>query len=142
MTAKTVTKVDWKKIEPKVDHDGEKIILPERPTPMSEEEAIKHLERVIKAKNTVFAVHEEVRCHFFDGLVAFNMALKERYGVTFSEKTPPKHFFDTSHPPVSVNVKCGPNPKDIIQVAYGRFSIPNVEGQIETGFGMHKASPF
>lgn len=123
----------WESVDLKVTNEGEKIILPADPNVMTVKEGIISLKRIEKAENQVYDVNEVVRCHFYDGMVALAMALKEIFGVAVAVKTPPKHFFDSEHPPQMVHVKTGPGIDDFIQVPYGRFKLPGIDdGFIET----------
>jgi len=123
----------WESVDMKVENAGEKIILPDIPKPMSVKEGVIVLKRIEKAENTVYDVNEVVYCHFYDGMVALAKALKNIFGIAVAVKSPPKHFFDSEHPPQMVHVRTGPDIDDFIQVPFGRFQLPGVDGYIETG---------
>jgi len=119
----------WDSVDLEVEHAGTKIILPDDPNRMSIDAGIKTLTRIKKAEETVYQVAEEIPCHFFDGLVCFAKALKNIYGYSQAKPTP--GFFGET-PPRFVHVKTGPNVNDFIQVPYGSFSLPNIDGTIQT----------
>ena len=62
--------------------------------------------------------------------MALNRVLMRRYGWAQAEATP--GFFG-KEPPQMIGVDVGPN--QVLQVPWGRFSLPNIKGFIETGAG-------
>lgn len=121
-------KVDWKSVDLELAREGERIVLPNEPGPMSVREGIKSLERIEKAENTVYEVAETVECHFWDGIVAFARALKQKYG--YSQAVPTPGFFGPT-PPRFVHVRTGPRVTDVVQVPYGSFQLPGIEGTLQ-----------
>jgi hypothetical protein len=136
--AKPETKIDWKSIDMAVERMGEKIILPSIPGPMSYKDAREALQRIEEAENTVYAVSEVVPVHFYDGCVAFAKALKEKYGYSMSVPTP--GFFGPK-PPQMIHVKTGPRIDDFVQVPFGAFKIPNIDGTLQTGYAVQRGIP-
>lgn len=122
-------RVQWKHIDTGVEHAGTKIILPDRPIPMSLEEGIKALERKKKDADTLLNTHEVIDAFPLDGAVAFVKALQRKYGWANSVPTP--GFFG-DEPPQMLTVNIGPEPEDKIQVPWGGFQIPGVENPIHT----------
>jgi hypothetical protein len=128
----------FEKIDLAIERDGEKMILPALPRPMTYEEGKIALERAIKAENTVFAVAEFVDAHFWDGIVAFSRAIKEIYG--FSSVDGERGFFG-KQPPMIFNVRTGPHTGDITQCYYGVFKFPNIDGQLTTRYAVKRGIP-
>lgn len=112
-----------------VRREGNEIILPGEPVPMSLGNAIDTLEKIRADEETTIAFHEQIRgYHFVDGLVAFNDAMADVFGWTQSVPTP---GFWGSSPPASMDVQVTLN--DRRRVLNGRFVIPNMDGHIDTG---------
>ena len=107
---------------------GRQIILPEG---MSEDECIKWMQRKKAENETVIAVSEEVQAYPLEGAYALQKAIAEKYGWTNLIPTP-GFFGDT--PPAMIGVEVAPS--KTVQVPWGRFSIPNVDGWIAPGFLM------
>lgn len=120
----------WAAIDLTVERKGNKIILPASPTPMGYRSAIKTLMRLAEEEETEYAISERINGHFYDGLVAMALAIKDIYGAVKGLRTP---GFFTSHPPRFIPVHVGPN-GETVEVPWGRMEIPNVEGYIETGY--------
>lgn len=106
---------------------GEKIMLP---SGMSLRNAIKALERREKFEEEETGVQEYIDCHPADGAYALRECLTARFGWAQAEKTP--GFFG-DQPPMMISVEIGPHQS--VNVPWGRFSIPNVDGWIQTGLG-------
>lgn len=122
-----------------IKHEGDQIILPARPTPMSLEKAIETIADIQEDQETEIAVNEVIRgYHYIDGLVAFNRGMSDVFGWT---KAVTVHGFFGSKPPKNIDVQVGPNANDIQRFLMGRFKIPGVEGYIETGFTMDGEIP-
>lgn len=115
-----------------IEHAGDKITLPERPTPMSIPKAIETLADIQEDQETEVAIQEKIRgYHYIDGLVAYNLAMAEVFGWT---KAVTVHTFFGSKPPVMLDIQIGPDPiHDLKRFLMGRFKIPGVEGYIEVG---------
>lgn len=140
MTADQKAALDkkWDSVDLDLVREGEKIILPASPHHMSIDAAIVTLKRMKAAEEMEYTINEKVECHFFDGLVAFARALKEKYG--FSQAVPTPGFWGDK-PPQFVHVKTGPNVTDVVQVPVGSFKLPNIDGTLQTKYGLSKGVP-
>lgn len=134
---------DFQSIDLDVKYDGSAIVLPNDPAgEMPIPEAIKQLKRIDAAQNMEYEVHEVVPVHFYDGLVALASVLKEKYGYAGTTSGTVNTFFGKMKvPPRLIHVKTGPNPTDFIQVPFGGFNFPGVEGTIETKYEHHRGLP-
>jgi transitional endoplasmic reticulum ATPase len=114
-------------------HRGTKIVLPGEPHPMEPREAIEHLERLDEAMNTEVSVREEIRAFPLDGAVALMKAMQEKFG--WATPRPTMGFFGPN-PPQMVTVETSTNPADSIQVLWGKFELPGIEGDLQCGADM------
>ena len=135
MNANAKTIIDkvspFDEIDLEVDRGGSKIVLPDDPREMTIKEGIKALQRVQADEEKVYDINETIKCHFYDGLVALARALKEKYGYSEATGGMVQTFFGPRRtPPQLVNVRTGPNVTDVIQVPFGGYKFPNVEGEI------------
>lgn len=128
----------WDSVDLELVHEGEKIILPAKPFPMNIKHAIKQLQKIEAAQEMEYTINETVQCHFFDGLVAFARALKEKYGYSMAVPTP--GFFGGTLPKF-IHVKTGPDVNDVVQVPVGSFKLPNIEGTLQTKYGLSRGIP-
>lgn len=108
-----------------IRHEGTAILLPQG---MPIQAAIDSLERRKAYENETTSFTETVECFPWDGAVALNRVLMRRYGWAQAEPTP--GFFG-KEPPKMLGIDVGPN--EVMQVPWGRFSLPNVKGWIQTG---------
>ena len=113
-------------------HHGSKIVLPNQPRKMETQEAIDALYMIQEEQETMVGVSHEIPCFPLDGAVAMQRALLERYGHSIGTRTPPKHFFDSGSPPVLITVPTGPKDEDRMQVPWGSFKVPGIDGLFET----------
>lgn len=111
-----------------LERRGKKIILPNDPTDMSPDAAIKILERLKAQDQTQVRVHEEVECFPLEGAWALMQALKNIYGWISPQPTP--GFFGPT-PPNMVGLEVAPG--QFVQVVWGDMGLPGVEGHISTG---------
>lgn len=134
---------DFQSIDLEIKHQGEAIILPSEPAgDMPIPEAIRQLERYEKAQNMVYDVNEVIPVHFYDGLVALANVLKDKYGYAGTTSgTVNTMFGKMKVPPKLIHVKTGPNPNDFVQVPFGGFNFPGVEGTIETKYRLYRGVP-
>jgi hypothetical protein len=116
----------WENKDTDITYQGDKIILPSNPAPMTLEAAIEALERKVSERDTRFDLQEQIPGFPFDAMVAFVKAMKEKYG--WASVVPAKSFFDVV--PDMHTVRVGPKPKDTIQVPMGKFKIPGVDDPI------------
>lgn len=126
-------KVDWGKIDPDIDYVGKAITLPDDPAKMPLAAAIAALQRKQADEETETQVIEWIDTYPMDGAVAFYRAMKDIYG--WASAVPEMTFFGPK-PPQMRSVRIGPEEKDVIQVPWGQFVLPNVSGTIAT-----KAAP-
>lgn len=115
--------------DPDIKYEGKSIVLPGDPKKMPLRGAIEMLERKEKDEEQKTTVIEWIDAHPMDGAVAFNKAMKAIYG--WASPVPTPSFFGPQ-PPQLRSVKIGPNDADVIQVPWGKFVLPNVEGDINT----------
>ena len=116
---------------------GKKIILPNDPREMTTSEAINQLQRLAKQEETEVAIHEEVPSAWpLEGAYALMQVLKHRYGWANAVPTP--GFFGP-RPPVMVNLEVEHNVN--VQVIWGEFEIPGVEGRLGTGYAFKDNRP-
>lgn len=105
--------------------EGSQIILPPK---MGYPEAIDTLTRKMKQDETVVNIHEEIEAFPLDGAHAFIRVLQKRYG--WADAVPTPGFFGPN-PPTTVNLEVGLNQH--VQIVWGRFQIPGIDGHLETG---------
>lgn len=129
-TQKEEKKINWNKVDLSIERSGTKIILPSDPGHMSIDDGIDTLQKIKASEEAEYNINEEIPGHFYDGLVAFSRALKEKYG--FVQAVPTPGFFG-SKPPQMINVYTGTGSDDYLPVPFGQFKIPGVEGVIRTG---------
>lgn len=125
----TTTGINWDKEDVGIEHAGTKITLPGEPGPMPLREAIATLERKAQDEETELDVHEMIDAFPEDALVAFNEAMRQKYG--WASPTPIMTFFGPVAPDL-ITVKTGPNIGDEVQVPFGQFTLPGVENPIQT----------
>lgn len=103
---------------------GEKLILPEKlPIPA----AINLLKRRAEYEDEEVAVQETFLAFPQDGAYALDKVLTEMFGWTPAEGTP--GFFGKT-PPSMMTIEIGPD--KVAQVPWGRFSLPNVDGFVQS----------
>src|ERR1700722_3895311 len=116
-----------KKKNTDIEHSGSKITLPAEPKYMKYDEAIAVLQRKMQQDEMVVSIHEEVDAFPLDGAHAFMQVLRVRYG--WADAVPTPGFFGSS-PPTTVSLEVGVNKS--IQVIWGSFKIPGIDGTLET----------
>jgi transitional endoplasmic reticulum ATPase len=133
---------DWMGKDIEIKREGTKIVLPNTPEPMDYRAARSLLKRAEDAENMIYDINEVVPVHFFDGLVALFYVLKEKFGYAGTQTKKIETFFGPiAIPPKLIHVRVGPKPHDVVQVPFGQFSFPNVEGAVETVYAMHNGIP-
>ena len=109
-----------------VRRHGDAIVIPES---LSLENADKAIHARMDFEKEVVAVHAPIKAPFpFEGAYALHEILTNRFGWANGVPTP--GFFGKT-PPAMLAVPVGPN--QTVQVPWGRFSLPQVDGYIETG---------
>lgn len=142
MNEKVEVKSPFDAIDLEFEHRGSKIVLPDDPREMTTKEAIKVLQRRQADEEKVYDINETIKCHFYDGLVALARALKDKYGYSSTTDGKVNTMFGPMRvPPQLVNVRTGFNPEDFIQVPFGGYQFPGVEGEITLGYGLWKDIP-
>ena len=107
---------------------GEKLILP---AGMTLEMGIDLLERRKEYENEKTNLSAKFDVLPFDGAHALMQVLSSKYG--WAQAIPTPGFFG-SEPPQMISVEVAP--KKFVEVPWGRFSLPNVKGYIETSVQM------
>lgn len=115
--------------DPDIEFHGKAITLPGDPAKMPLREAIKVLKRKADDEEQETTLTEVIDAYPMDGAVAFHKAMKAIYG--WSSPVPIPTFFGPK-PPEMRSIKIGPADDDVIQVPWGRFVLPNVEGWVHT----------
>jgi ATPase family associated with various cellular activities (AAA) len=123
-------KVNWDKLDMKVQHAGRIITLPQDPAKMPIKTAIATLQRLQHDEETEVRVHEIIDAFPLDAAVAFVKAMQRLYGWASPVAVP--GFFGPK-PPSYLGVKVGKNKEDIVQCPIGGFMLPGVSKTIETG---------
>jgi transitional endoplasmic reticulum ATPase len=105
-------------------YHGEKLILPDG---MKLPEAINLLERRMEFEEEETVFNETYDCFPLDGAHALDVVLTKKFGWAPATATP--GFFG-KNPPAMLSVETSPGV--VKQVAWGRFSLPNIEGYVQT----------
>lgn len=108
---------------------GEKLVLPEG---MSLDRIDKVLHQKMEFDNTTVALHSPIPGFVFEAAYAFYKAMEEKYGWVNQVPTP--GFFG-SRPPATITVEVARGKS--VQVPWGRFELPYVEGYLETGISQN-----
>ena len=111
---------------------GGRILLPVDPEPMPYRRAIQVLVDKEAAHNQEFALYETIPGMPLDAAYAFTEVLKERYGWV-NPQTKRTIFGD--QPPRMQVVKTGYSADDYVEVPIGKFKLPDITAELETGFG-------
>jgi len=106
--------------------EGNKMIFPEG---MSHEEAAVWIARQIEKEKTIVQVSHVIDCYPVEGAHALLSVLQNKYG--FVDVKGDEHFFGET-PPTLIGVEIEPG--KTIQVPWGRFELPNVEGFLHADF--------
>jgi len=124
-------KIQWDKLDVRIEHAGRIITLPGEPGNMPIDKAIDALKKRMDADNQQVRVHEIIDAYPLDGLVAFVKAIKLLHGwanpVSTSDMFGPQ-------PPHILSVKTGHRDEDVVQCPYGSFQLPGVEEKIQASF--------
>lgn len=124
-------KIQWDKLDVRIERQGRVITLPAEPGPMPIDKAIEALQRQQAADNQKVRVHEIIDAYALDGLVAFVKAMKLLHGWANPVSTP--SFFGPQ-PPHILSVKTGHRDEDVVQCPYGSFQLPGVDEKIQASF--------
>ena len=107
---------------------GEKLTLPEG---MSLTDGIELLQRRQQYEQETTSINETYDFFPLDGAHAFNEVLTRKFGWAPATATP-GFFGDT--PPQLISVECAPGV--FKQVPWGRFSLPNIDGFVQTSVSL------
>lgn len=105
---------------------GEKLIIP---TGMTIKEAKDLLTRREKYEEEQVDINEQIPCFVWDGALALSKAMARKFGFASAEVIP-GGFFRPDQKPQMISIECGFG--KTVLVPWGRFSIPNIEGYLET----------
>lgn len=111
---------------PSIERTGEQLIVP---AGMSLEAAVKLLQRRQRYEGEVTEVHAPFDVHPYDSAHALFQVLRARFG--WAEAVPTRTMFGPK-PPQLIAVATGP--RTSLQVPWGDFRLPNIEGTVSTGF--------
>ena len=114
-----------------VVHHGDQMILPEG---MKIDDAINLLYRRGEYLETMVDISEKFDVFPFDGAYALSEVIRKRYG--WQQGKPIKSFFGERAPQV-FKIPCSPTEK--VDVPWGQFELPNVEGTLITGLDRSQA---
>jgi len=106
-------------------HHGEKLILPEG---MEIKSAIDLLYRRAEYLEATVDIAEKFDVFPFDGAYALSQVIIKRYG--WAEGTAIKSMFGEQKPQV---FKIPSSPTDKVDVPWGQFELPNIDGMLRTG---------
>jgi hypothetical protein len=107
--------------------EGTKMVLPNEPQPMNYDSAINVLKRKKEEEESTISIYEKIDCFPWDGAIAFMSAMRHTYGWT---QAVPTGFWQI--PPTYMSVQTGHRPEDKVQVIWGSFEIPGIEGVLQT----------
>lgn len=107
-----------------IQYYGEKLIVPEG---MKLKEALNLIERRMEFEEEETIFNETYDCFPLDGANALDIVLTNKFGWAPATATP--SFFG-KNPPQMISVEVAPG--IMKQVAWGRFSLPNIEGFVQT----------
>lgn len=118
-------------IADKLRYEGAQIILPADPEKMTFKAAHDTLTRIEKEEETTIQIHEIVDAFPLEGAYAMIQAMREIYGWAT-----PLHggFFQV--PPTTVSLEVGY--RKTVQVIWGRFAVPNIEGEFQSSYAEHQ----
>ena len=124
------------KHEIQIKSGGTDIVIPEG---LSIEEACRHLRSKEDEQNTIVSISEVIKAFPLDGATALNTVIERRYGWANLKMTPGS-FFSEPSPPQMIGVEVGPN--ETIQIPWGQFTVPNIDGWLETSYHRNSDGPF
>ena len=114
-----------------VVHHGEKLILPEG---MSPKQAIELLRRREKYLNAYVNISEKFDVFPFDGAYGLSQVIIAQYG--WAEGVPIQGMFGDTKPQV---FKIPISPTEKVDVPWGQFQLPNIDGMLSTGLDRSSA---
>lgn len=126
--AKTLAEQPQKVHIAEVVRHGEKIVLPEN---LEVADAIGVLARRLEYEEKTVTLSFDFDTFLLDGAYALAQVMKEKYGWVEGRSTP---GFWSDNPPAMIGVKVGAKATDVVQVPWGRISVPGIEGYFEAAF--------
>ncbi len=108
-----------------------KIQLPGLPSPMDVDVAIQNLLDFKALSLQTYSINEFLPGMPYDAAYAFVQVLKERYGWVNPQT---KMTIFGPEPPQMVSVRYGAAPSEFVEVPVGKFKLPDITADIETGF--------
>lgn len=111
----------------KFENEGTAIVLPVGTTPA---QGIVSLQRRMAAEDEQTDIAETINVFPWDGALALQKAINAKFGWSQAEWTP-GGFFEPAKPPQLIAVETGVG--ETTNVPWGRFSLPGVDGYIQTG---------
>jgi hypothetical protein len=124
--------IDWDALNIDIEHSGRVIILPAEPEKMPWDAAIAALMRRKADDEQQFEICEVFDSFPTDAAVAFVKAMAHHYGWASPKTIPAKNFFEEDQLPQFLIVKTGPDIDDVLQCPIGAFTLPNVDGTVES----------
>jgi ATPase family protein associated with various cellular activities (AAA) len=117
--------------------EGTKIVLPEN---MAYTDAITWLMRKADEDERTVAVHARIANAFpLDGLHAFHLAMKEKYGWVEGRSDWAGMCGEVEIPPTMISIETGPNKRE--EVMWGKVGIPGIEGDFNCGIDWTPPTP-
>jgi SpoVK/Ycf46/Vps4 family AAA+-type ATPase len=126
----TQPKIDWKKVNAPILHQGTAITLPAEPGKMPLAVAAEAIAKKMKEDDQKFHTYEKFDAFPHDAAVAVVRAMTELFGWPAAESRP--SFFGPQ-PPSFLNVRLSLDPADVIQVPMGQFKLPGIDDSVQTG---------
>lgn len=111
-----------------IEYQGTAIRLPEG---MELKKAIQSLQRRLQYEEEVAEINESVDAFPWDAAYALQQAINEQFGWSQAEWIP-GGWFKADEPPQLMSIEIGYN--ETVHVPWGRFSLPNIKGFIQTGY--------
>lgn len=121
--AEKVKKVELAQV---VKH-GQQIIIPEA---VSYDTAIELIQRKKREEEETVAIKETIDGFIWDGALALSRAMKDLFGYANAEV---QQTFFGPRPPQMIAVQTGAGEGDVEMVPWGTFTLPGIEGTIQTG---------
>lgn len=120
----------------RIEQRGKKIIIPEE---MELAEAGEWIKRKCKENEMEVSLDEVIEGYPLDAAYAFTRAMAEIYGWTGMVPTP--GFWGAKNPPEMYGLQTGPNTEDTVQVPWGRFVVPNIDGFLQAHTALRNGWP-
>ena len=111
-----------------IRYEGTAIRLPEG---MELKKAIQSLQRRLQYEEEVTEVNETIDAFPWDAAYALQQAINEQFGWSQAEWIP-GGWFKPDEPPQLMSVEVSYN--ETVHVPWGRFTLPNIKGYIQTGY--------